>query len=80
MMEERGRELLVKHSQVDTWIGSWDQTHGGGHGSLLQYSCLENPTDRGSLMSYSPWSCKESDTSEARCRYQQIGSRPFMEK
>ena len=20
---------------------------GGGHGKLLQYSCLENPTDRG---------------------------------
>jgi len=20
---------------------------GGGHGNLLQYSCLENPTDRG---------------------------------
>ena len=75
----------MKHSQVDTWIGSWDQTHGGGHGSLLKYSLVrsfskENPTDRGSLMSYSPWSRKESDTSEARCGYQQIGSRPFMEK
>ena len=23
------------------------RSHGGGHGSLLQYSCLENPTDRG---------------------------------
>ena len=22
---------------------------GGGHGNLLQYSCLENPTDRGAL-------------------------------
>ena len=21
--------------------------HGGGHGNLLQYSCLENPMDRG---------------------------------
>ena len=21
----------------------------GGHGNLLQYSCLENPTDRGAL-------------------------------
>ena len=23
---------------------------GGGHGSPLQYSCLENPTDRGNLL------------------------------
>ena len=23
------------------------RSHGGGHGNLLQYSCLENPRDRG---------------------------------
>ena len=23
------------------------ESSGGGHGNLLQYSCLENPTDRG---------------------------------
>ena len=23
------------------------RTHGGGHGNPLQYSCLENPMDRG---------------------------------
>ena len=23
------------------------RSHGGGHGNPLQYSCLENPTDRG---------------------------------
>ena len=28
----------------------------------LQYSCLENPIDRGSLEGYSPWGCKESGT------------------
>ena len=26
---------------------------GGGNGNPLQYSCLENPTDRGSLEGYS---------------------------
>ena len=31
---------------------------GGGHGNPLQYSCLENPMDRGSLVSYSPWGCR----------------------
>ena len=54
---------------------------GGGHGNALQYSCLENPMDRGawratvhgvaksqtqqrSVVGYSPWDCKESDTTE----------------
>ena len=34
---------------------------GEGHGNLLQYSCLENPMDRGSLAGYSPWGHKEWD-------------------
>ena len=29
------------------------RSSGGGHGKLLQYSCLENPMDR-SLAGYSP--------------------------
>ena len=36
---------------------------GGGHGNSLQYSCLENPMDRG-LVDYSPQSRKELDTTE----------------
>ena len=27
---------------------------GGGHGNLLQYSCLENPMDRGAWGGYGP--------------------------
>ena len=38
---------------------------GGGHGNLLQYSCLENPQGQRSLMGYSPQGCKESDLTEA---------------
>ena len=34
---------------------------GEASGYPLQYSCLENPTDR-SLEGYSPWGPKESDT------------------
>ena len=30
---------------------------GGENGNPLQFSCLENPMDRGA---YSPWGCKES--------------------
>ena len=37
---------------------------GGGHGNPLQYICLENPKSRGAWMGYSPWGCKESDTTE----------------
>ena len=28
---------------------------GEGHGNPLQYSCLENPTDRGAWRAPSPW-------------------------
>ena len=37
---------------------------GGGNGNPLQYSCLENPHGQRSLVGYSPWGCKESDTTE----------------
>ena len=34
---------------------------GEGNGNPLQYSCLENPMDRGA---WCPWGLKESDTTE----------------
>ena len=34
---------------------------GGGHGNLLQCSCLENPHGQRSLVGYSPWGLKELD-------------------
>ena len=37
---------------------------GGGHGNPLQYSCLENPVDRGALADHSQWGRKELDTTE----------------
>ena len=36
----------------------------GGHGNPLQFSCLENPHGQRSLAIYSPWDCKEADTTE----------------
>ena len=42
-------------------IPGMGQSPGGGHGNPLQYSCLENPKDRGAC---SPRGCKESDTPE----------------
>ena len=38
-----------------------------GNGNPLQYSCLEKSHGRRSLVSYSPWGCKESDTAEWLC-------------
>ena len=37
---------------------------GGGHGNPLQYSCLENPVDRGAWQAIVLWGCKESDMTE----------------
>ena len=38
------------------------RSHGGGHGSPLQYSCLESPRGQRSL--YSPWGHKELETTD----------------
>ena len=37
---------------------------GGGHGTPLQYSCLENPHGQRSLVGYSTWGHKVSDMTE----------------
>ena len=46
--------LLVKNPPASTGegrdgvsIARSGRSPGGGHGNLFQYSCLENPTDRG---------------------------------
>ena len=44
-----------------SWSG---RSPGGGHGKPLQYSCLENFHGQRSLASYSPWACKELNTTE----------------
>ena len=37
---------------------------GGGHSNPLQCSCLKNPHGQRSLVGYSPWGHKESNTTE----------------
>ena len=37
---------------------------GGGHDNPLQYSCLENPMERGAWWATVHRGCKESDTTE----------------
>ena len=52
-------------------IPGWGRSPGGGHGSSLQYSCLENPHGQRSLAGYSPWASKESDTTEQSIAHSQ---------
>ena len=50
----------------ESTCNAWDQgstpgsgrSPGGGHGNILQYSCLENPHGQRSLAGYSPWAAK----------------------
>ena len=46
-------------------ISGWERSLGGGHGSRLQYSCLENPMDRGAWQTAVHGVTKELDTTEA---------------
>ena len=50
----------------EAWVRSlgWEDLLEIGHGNSLQYSGLENPRGQESLVGYSPWGCKESDTPE----------------
>ena len=45
-------------------IPGWGRSPGGGYGNPLQYSCLENPMDRGAWWATVHRVAKESDTTE----------------
>ena len=45
-------------------IPKWGRSAAEEHGNPLQYSCLESPHERRSLVGYSPWGHKELDTTE----------------
>ena len=46
------------------WISGLARSPGGEHDNPRQYSCLENLHGQRSLVGYSPWGHKESDTTE----------------
>ena len=58
-----GRESACNAGDLSS-IPGLGRSVGGGHGNPLQYSCLENPHGQRSLMGYSPWGHRESDTTE----------------
>ena len=47
-----------------SWIPGLGRSPQGGHGSPLQYSCLQNPREQMSLAGYSPWDRKEVDVTK----------------
>ena len=57
---------MVKNPPVDAGdagsIPGLGRSPGGGHGNPLQYSCLENPMDRGAWWATAHGVAKESDT------------------
>ena len=59
----RGKEFVCNVGDL-VLIPGLKRFPGGGHGNPLQYSCLENPHGQRSLAGFSPWGCKESDTTE----------------
>ena len=59
---------MVKNLPADTGvlglISGLGRIPGEGNGNPLQYSCLENPMDRGVWWATVCWGHKESDTTE----------------
>ena len=61
-----GKEYTYNIGDLGSIPGS-GRSPGGEHGNPLQY-CLENPHGQRSLVDYSPWGRKESDTTEFKIR------------
>ena len=58
-----GKEAACEAGALGSILGL-GRSPGGGCGNPFQYSCLEHPHGQRSLVGYSPWGHKESDTTE----------------
>ena len=58
-----GKESAYNVGDLGVIPGS-ERSPGGGHGKPLQYSCLENPMDRGAWWATVEGGHKELDTTE----------------
>ena len=58
-----GKESACNAEDLDS-IPGLGRSPGEGNGNPLQYSCLAKSHEQGSLVGYSPWGRKESDTAE----------------
>ena len=55
----------------ETWVQFLGWKDPLEEGNPIQYTCLENPLEQRNLAGYSPWGCKESDTTEQLSTAQQ---------
>ena len=60
------KNLLANAGDTRDWgsIPGWGRSPGGEHDNPHQYSCLENPMDRGAWWAPSPRGHKELDRTE----------------
>ena len=63
-----GRESAYNEGDLGSILGL-GKSPGGRHGTPFQYSNLENNHGQRNLVGYSPWGCKESDTTERLSTY-----------
>ena len=61
--DSEGKESIYNSGDMGL-IPGLGRSPGGGPGNPLQYACLENPHGQRSLVGYSPWGHKKSDTTE----------------
>ena len=54
----------VEDARDEGSIPGSGRSPGGGHGSPLQYTCQDNPMERGAWCAIVPWGHKELDTTE----------------
>ena len=57
-----GKNLPTIQETGVQFLGQEDPLEKKGNGNPLQYSCLENPMDRGAWQA--PWGCKELNMTE----------------
>ena len=64
------KNLPLMPETQELWVQSWGwgESPGGGHGNLLQYSCRENPKDRGT------WQDTVHRVAKSRTRLKQLST------
>ena len=60
----------IRDAGLIPWLG---RSLGGGHGNLLQYSCLENPMDRGA------WRATVHGVTNSQTRLKQLSTRAMSQ-